>query len=334
MEGKDTCDWESFDFFKNAIKSDKTEWLVRLEWRRTWTLISTISSEHFPNCPLNILLAFRTPTGYCLTATTIPGGPTTEWLDGKPTVKEKQWMRDNGPCLRFQSLRAYRRSLRIRRSEENLGDEGRTWNKGTGKMSQNIYVFHSNCPTIVSIPTAIPMQPTKPEVEILLSGNNIDYDKAVVLLDTGSSGCFLHRSSPMLLNANARGSKHQWVCNHNQVPWGRSPTATLAKTWPWQGSYCYSGRQPSLWWSRGFVGWWLFQYPIIVNDKGRLVTKALIDEWVFRWLTRHSKAEKSWLIVSKSDLVTFLKYTNCYTLIVFNYLFRPWGGGWTRVRGV
>lgn len=79
--------------------------------------------------------------------------------------------------------------------------------KEPGKLSQNIYVFHfQTAPTMVSIPTAIPMLPTKPEVGILLSGNNIDYAKAVALLDIGFSGCLLHRSSPMLLNANAEVS--------------------------------------------------------------------------------------------------------------------------------
>lgn len=90
--------------------------------------------------------------------------------------------------------------------KKSLGMKGVHELKESGKVSQNVYVFPFKLPYIVSIPTAIPMLPTKPEVEILLSENNIDYGKAVALLDTGSSGCFLHRSSPMLLNAKAEVS--------------------------------------------------------------------------------------------------------------------------------
>lgn len=73
----------------------------------------------------------------------------------------------------------------------------------TGKVGRNISFPVPTAPALLRMPIAVPMVCTnrQPEVEILLSGNNVDYSKTTAFLDTGSSGCFIQPSSLLLANA-------------------------------------------------------------------------------------------------------------------------------------
>lgn len=146
MEGKDTCDLESFDFFKNAIKSDKT--VVRQARMKKDANIDTHDQPRALPQLSPQLSSLLPRSHWILPDCYYQSWRPSNWVVGWKTHCERKTVDEGQRTSRTLPVtQGISPSLCIRRSEENLGDEGCTsWNKATGNSEPKYLRFPFRLP--------------------------------------------------------------------------------------------------------------------------------------------------------------------------------------------